>query len=155
MELPKQPPPQEILPRQTSQTYAAFRSVIFLVRPVFGRVALEFSCPFRLSSSSCRESGTASPREPVASFCLFPLSSVPGRESDPERWQESSERSPWPFLFRPMLSLFQLTSFPVGPPLFPFQLTRPRVRPAPLSVEQVVVRLLSLVFGRSKSLQER
>ena len=86
-------------------------------------------------------------REAVAVSCLFQL--APGR--DPE----SSGRSQRPFRFSPTLTPFPLTLFLLKLILSPFHLMLSRVRPAALSVEQVVVQRPNLVFGRSKSSQKK
>src|SRR6059058_1069482 len=87
--------------------------------------------------------------------CLFQLSTARGRGPCRaiEGLVKSWARSLWDFLFRPMLSLFHLTLFHLT--LFLFHLMLSRVRRAPLCVEQVAVQRQNLVFGRSKSSQNR
>src|SRR6266516_3265037 len=159
MELANQPPSQEILPRQTSSlcsTYAAIGAVSPPAQAVVGRVALVLP-GLQLLPASGRESGPEPLEEAVVFSCLFQRWPPPRRESRHviEHREELSGRWPWIFRFWPTLSPFHLTLSPFRPPLSLFQLRRPRVHPAPLCVEQVVVPRLSLVFGRSKSLRKR
>ncbi len=116
----------------------------FVVVPSFAA----FSVLLELAPARDRESCADHRGEASAFFCLFQLSAVRRRESAAEqRWEpggkyrESSECSL-------SLSLCQ-------PTLSPFHPTLSRVRPAPLSVEQVVVQRPNLVFGRSRSSQKR
>jgi hypothetical protein len=119
MELPKQPlaqpmevakpsPPQELLPRQTFPTHAAFASVAFPAQAVFGRFALVFPSPFGLSFLSRRESGLGSRRKPVVLFCLFQLSAARGRDSRSvtQHREELPGRSSWIFVFSQRFLLF-------------------------------------------------
>ena len=134
MELPKQPlaqpmevakpsPPQELLPRQTFPTHAAFASVAFPAQAVFGRFALVFPSPFGLSFLSRRESGLGSRRKPVVLFCLFQLSAARGRDSRSvtQHREELPGRSSWIFRFRPTFSPFHLTLSFFRPPLSLFR----------------------------------
>src|SRR6266542_423700 len=120
--------PQEILPTQTS---------FFVIVPAF----VAFSSLFQLAPAPGRESASERRGGAVVFSWLFQLSAGRGPQFGPERRRESSECSLWLSPFRPMLSLFHLMLS--------------RVCPAPLSVEQVVVRPPNLVFGRSKSSQKR
>jgi hypothetical protein len=112
--------PQEILARQSS---------FFVVFPAF----VAFSALFELAPALDRESGAEPRGEAVVFSCLFQLSPVRRQESCAEQWPEAPGGSLSVSPFRPMPFLFHLTLS--------------RVRPAPLSVEQVVVQRPNLVFG--------
>src|SRR5439155_24463806 len=123
----------------------------FVVVPAFAA----FSFLLELAPARGREAGADHRGEAVAfSYlfqlsCLFQLSPVRRRESGAEHRREScAEHRGESSGCSLSLSLFQ-------PMPFLFHLTLSRVRPAPLSVEQVAVQRLNLVFGRSKSSQKR
>src|SRR6266511_431813 len=153
MELANQPPPQEIALCQTSSlcpNSAAIGAVSLPAPAVVGRVALVLP-GLELSTSRSRESWLGTGPQSLVFSCLFRLSPARGRELCPMTGREELR----PFRFRPTLSPFHLRLSLFPPPLSLFQLTRPRVRPAPFSVEQVVVQRWNLVFGRSKSSRKR
>ena len=128
--------PQEILARQSS---------FFVVVPAFAA----FSFLLELAPARGREAGAEHRGEAVAFSCLFQLSTVRRRESGAEQRRESCAEHRREFGGCSLsLSLCQ-------PTLSPFHPTLSRVRPAPLSVEQVAVQRPNLVFGRSKSSQMR
>src|SRR6266550_1702854 len=155
MELANQPPPQEIPLCQTSSlcpNSAPIGAVSLPAQAVVGRVALVLP-GLQLFPSRGGESGPASRRETLEFSFLFQPWPPLRRESRPatEHQEKSSGRWLWIFRFRPTLSPFYLTLCPFHPPPSLFQLAHLRVRPAPLSVEQVVVQRPRLVFGRSRS----
>src|SRR5437667_9463984 len=159
MELANQPPPQEIPLCQTSSlcpNSAAIGAVSRRAQAVAGRVALVLP-GLQLLPSRAGEPGPESRRETLQFSCLFQLWSVLRRESRPatERREESSGHWPWIFRFRRAHSIFYPTRLLFHPTHSVFQLTRPRVRPTPFSVEQVVVQRRNLVFGRSKSSRKK
>src|SRR5437762_7366102 len=106
MELANQPPPQEIPLCQTSSlcpNSAAIGAVSLPAQAAVQRVALVLP-----DLQLLRARGWEAGRETVELPCLFRLSPVQGRESDPERRKQSSRssrRSKWPVLFRTTLSL--------------------------------------------------
>ena len=134
------PPLQKVLLREPSSLFRILPSYA-----VVGRVVLAFWGLFHLSPARGRRSDPATEDRAgaVVISSLFLLSPARGREpaSATEDQRESCVRSLWLFLFPPMLSLFHLMLS--------------RVRPAPLSVEQVVHQLPNLAFGRHKSSQRR
>src|SRR6266436_3521996 len=131
MELVTSPPLQKVLLREPSSLFRILPSYA-----VVGRVVLAFWGLFYLSPARGRRSDPATEDRAgaVVISSLFLLSPARGREpaSATEDQRESCGRSLWLFLFRLMLS---------------------RLRPAPLSVEQVAVQRRNLVFGRSKLLK--
>src|SRR6516164_11355617 len=148
MELAKQLPLQETPLFWTSSFYPAIGAVSLPAQAVVGRVALVLP-GLQLSPARSWESWWKA----AVSSSLFQLLSEQGQKSGPERRHDSCGRSSWLFLFRPVGSLFD----PIDS-LFPlmnsvFQLTLPRARRAPFSVEQVVVQRLNLFFGRRRSSQ--
>src|SRR5207248_3086489 len=156
MELANQPPPQEIPLRQTSSlgpNSAAIGAVSLPAQAVGGGWVALVLPGLRLIPSRGGESGP----ETVELSCLFRLWSVLRRESRPatERREKSSGHWPWIFRFRRAHSIFYPTRLLFHPTHSVFQLTRPRVRPTPFSVEQVVVQRRNLVFGRSKSSRKK
>ena len=138
MELVTSPPLQKVLLREPSSLFRILPSYA-----VVGRVVLAFWGLFHLSPARGRRSDPAAEDRAgaVVISSLFLLSPARGREpaSATEDQRESCGRSLWLFLFPPMLFLFRLMLS--------------RVRPAPLSVEQVAVQRPNLFFGRSKLLQ--
>jgi hypothetical protein len=148
-------PRQEMLTRETSSFF-----VVLPAYAAFHRVALVFSCLFRLFqlvAARGRESVSERRGEAVVISCLFQLSPARGQvlpARGPELGRptegrgEACGRSLCLLPFRRMLSLFHLV-------LSLFHLVRSGVRPARLSVEQVVVQRPYLVFDRSKSSQKR
>src|SRR6476620_6778568 len=138
MELVTSPPLQKVLLREPSSLFRILASYA-----VVGRVVLAFWCRFHLAPARGRRSDPSSLGEALVISSLFLLSAARDREpaSAIEDQRESCARWPWLFLFPPMLFLFRLMLS--------------RVRPAPISVEQVAVQQPNLVFGRSKLLHTR
>src|SRR6476620_7163311 len=136
MELATSPPLQKVSLREPSSLFRILPS-----DAVVGRVVLAFWCRFHLAPVRGRRSDPLSLGAALVISSLFLLSTARRREPAfaAEYQRESCGRSLWLFLFPPMLFLFRLMLS--------------RVRPAPLSVEQVAVQRPNLVFGRSKSLQ--
>src|SRR5437667_1669773 len=153
MELAKHPGLREILRRQNSatsallQTYAVFASAIVPGCAVFGRVALVLRYPFQLlprPPARNPEPGREGRGGAVVLYCLFQLST-------PRDCLGFFACSLSLFLFRSMLSRVLPALSLLHPLRSLFPLTRSRVYPVPLSVEQAVVQRLSLVFRRNKS----
>src|SRR6476660_7808072 len=145
MELATSPPLQKVSLREPSSLFRILPS-----DAVVGRVVLAFWCRFHLAPVRGRRSDPLSLGAALVISSLFLLSTARRREPAfaAEYQRESCGRSLWLFLFPPMLFLFRLM-------LFLFRLMLSRVRPAPLSVEQVAVQQPNLGFGRRKLLHTR